>query len=78
MTRSNITYTFSKKATINVFTNDCTLDVIAIPDGMTLDDIKDELNKLYPNGYKSVTLGTTIGIFYKGLRKRNFEANSNK
>lgn len=64
-------YIFGKRATINVLTNDSLVESIAIADGMTLDEIKDHLDKLYPNGYKSVTLGTTIGIFYRVLRKRN-------
>lgn len=63
-------YIFSKRPTIKITLYDDSVEIIAIPQAMTFDEIKDNLDKIYPNGYKSVTLGETIGYFSANLRQR--------
>lgn len=61
-------YIFHKRPTIYVTLNDYSVNIIAIPEGMTFEEIKENLDKIYPNGYQKVTLGETIGCFSKNLR----------
>lgn len=61
-------YIFHKRPTIYITLNDYSVDTIVIPKEMTFEEIKENLDRIYPNGYQKVTLGETIGCFSRNLR----------